>query len=283
MAPVVRHVVANGLRHRLLEWDGGGDTTALLLHGFLDVAWAFHRLGPALARAGFHAVAPDLRGHGGTERVGAGGYYHFMDYLLDVADLIDQLGRRRVALVGHSMGGGIACYYGGAFPDRPWRIVAMESIYVPETPPHTLPRRTAEWVRSVRAARSRKPRVYSSVEAAAERLRQLDPLCPPEEARELAEGSTVPVEGGRAFPHDPLHLTRGPYPFRFETAVAFWSAIRCPVLLVEAELSEPPDDLDARAAAFADARRVVIQGAGHMMMRHQPDEVARVVLEFLAG
>src|SRR5512142_1732386 len=111
MDPISRSVIANGLRHRVLEWDGGGGTTLLCLHGFLDFAWAFHRVGPMLAAAGYHVVAPDLRGHGRTERVGAGGYYHFLDYVHDVADLVDAVARDRLAIVGHSMGGGITGYY----------------------------------------------------------------------------------------------------------------------------------------------------------------------------
>ena len=42
MEPSQRDVTANGLRLRVLEWDGGGRTTLLCLHGFLDFAWAFH-------------------------------------------------------------------------------------------------------------------------------------------------------------------------------------------------------------------------------------------------
>ncbi len=74
MEPLQRDVVANGLHHRVLEWDRGGRTTVFCLHGFLDSAWAFFEVAPRLARAGFHAVAPDLRGFGDSEQVGAGGH-----------------------------------------------------------------------------------------------------------------------------------------------------------------------------------------------------------------
>ena len=55
------------------------------------------------------------------------------------------------------------------------------------------------------------------------------------------------------------------------------------MLLLDGEESERvPIDYPRRVAAFRDARLAVIPGAGHMMMRHQPEEVARAVLEFLA-
>ncbi|HEU4382866.1 MAG TPA: alpha/beta hydrolase [Anaeromyxobacteraceae bacterium] len=283
--PVHREVVANDLRHHVLEWDGGGRTTVLCLHGFLDLAWGFAPLGPSLAEAGYHVVAPDLRGHGDTDRVGAGGYYYFADYLLDVADLVDALARERLALVGHSMGGTVALMYAGVFPGRPERVAAMESIHM--RPREESPvRRALEWIEGVRKARARGPAVLPTIQACAERIRRHDPRCPPDLALFLAERGTAPAPGGRAFKHDPLHLTRGPYPFRLDLWKAYFAAVACPVLLLDAAESQvpPPPDLAERLAAFArPPRRAVVPGAGHMMIRHQPAEVARLLLEFLEG
>ncbi len=283
--PTHREVVANGLRHHLLEWDGGGRTTVLCLHGFLDLSWGFAPIAPALAAAGYHVVAPDLRGHGDTERVGAGGYHYFFDYIPDVADLVDRIAREKLVLLGHSMGGSVALLYAGTFPERPSAAVAMEGIHALERRGEDLTRRAAEWVLSVRKARQRGPRALPTIEACADRLRRFDPRCPPEVALFLAERGTVPVPGGRAFKHDPVHVTRGPYPFRLEVFEAFWAAIRCPVLLVDAAESEtrPPPDMAERVRVFRDARQVKVAGAGHMLIRHQPAETARVVLEFLGG
>ncbi len=283
--PSHREVVANDLRHHVLEWDGGGRTTVLCLHGFLDLSWGFAFVAPSLAAAGYHVVAPDLRGHGDSDRVGAGGYYHFMDYVHDVADLVDQLERDRLVLVGHSMGGAVAALYAGTFPDRPERLVAMESIHVPELRDEDLPRRAADWIQGVRRARLRGPRPLQSIEACAERIRRFDPRCPREVALFLAERGTVPVPGGRAFKHDPVHVTRGPYPYRLALSQAYWRAVACPVLLLEAAETEmpPPPDMDRRVASFRKVERRVLPGAGHMMMRHRPDLVAEALLEFLSG
>jgi pimeloyl-ACP methyl ester carboxylesterase len=281
--PTSRFVLANGLRHHLLEWDGGGRSTVLCLHGFLDLAWAFHRVAPPLAAAGHHVVAVDLRGHGHTDRVGAGAYYHFMDYVLDVADLADDVARDRLAVVGHSMGGSITAYFAGAFPERVWRAVMMEGIRIPELPPEAVPGRVKEWVHGVRRARRHTGPVYPTLADAAARIRRHDPLCPEEEAAFIAEHGTREVPGGRAFLHDPLHLTRAPYAFRSDHARAFWAGIRCPVLLLDGSESERvPIDYPLRLSAFRDARHAVVPGAGHMMMRHQPERVAAMVAAFLA-
>ena len=283
--PTHREVVANGLRHHVLEWDGGGPTTLLCLHGFLDLSWGFAPIAPALAAAGYHVVAPDLRGHGDTEWIGAGGYYHFMDYLHDVADLADALSRGRLVLVGHSMGASIAALFAGVYPDRTRAVVAMEGMRLPERLDEDLPRRAADWIREVRRARERGPRALPDLAACAARIRQFDPLCSDPMARFLAEKGTRPVEGGRAFKHDPVHVTRGPYPFRLEQWMQYWRAIACPVLLVEAERTElpPPPDFDRRMACLRDARLQVVPRAGHMMIRHEPAAVVEAILAFLAA
>lgn len=284
-APRHQEVVANGLRHHVLTWDGGGATTVLCLHGFLDLSWGFAPVAPALAAAGYHVVAPDLRGHGDTDRIGAGGYYHFMDYVHDVADLVDQLARERLAVVGHSMGGSIAALHAGTFPDRVWRLAILEGIRVAAQPEDDLPRRAAHWIQEVRRTRARGARVLPTLEACADRIRAFDPACPPEVARMLAEQGTVAVPGGRAFKHDPVHLTRGPYPFRLEQSMQYWRNVRCPVLHVEGDGTElpPPPDMAQRLACFRELRSAVVPGAGHMMIRHAPDSVARLLIEFLAG
>ena len=281
--PREREVTANGLRHHLLEWDGGGRTTLLCLHGFLDLSWGFAPIAPALAAAGYHVVAPDLRGHGDTEWVGAGGYYYFMDYLHDVADLVGALARDRFVLVGHSMGASVAALYAGVFPDRPGALVAMEGMRLPEQPDEDLPRRAADWIHGVERARRRGPRPLPDLAACAARIRQFDPLCPPEVALFLAGHGTSPVPGGRAFKHDPMHVTRGPYPFRLEQWKQYWRAVRCPALLLEGERTElpPPPDMAERVACLRDVRSRIVPGAGHMMMRHEPAAVASAVLEFL--
>src|SRR5262245_7125425 len=122
MTPTSRRVpLGTGLTHHVLEWgadDPSRDHTVILLHGFLDIAWGWVAVAEPGLAARFHVVAPDLRGHGDSDRVGAGGYYHFPDYLADLHELVAKLGRARVSLVGHSMGGGIAAYYAGSFPER---------------------------------------------------------------------------------------------------------------------------------------------------------------------
>lgn len=278
--------LATGLSLALLEWGADAperEHTVVLVHGFLDLAWGFAPMVERGLGELLHVVAPDMRGHGDSDRVGAGGYYHFMDYVADLASVVEQVGRARVSLVGHSMGGSIAAYYAGAYPERVHRLALLEGLGPPEDDtPH--PARVESWVRAWKRAREGESRAYPSLEAAAERLRAADPLLSAEAARFFAErGSMALPDGARRFKHDPLHLTRGPYPFRFDVAASFWRAIRAPVLLVEGADSpfRALENLEQRVACFDRPERVVIEGAAHMLQRHQPEAVARVLADFL--
>ena len=143
MQPNEMTIRAGGLEHHVLEWLPAGpapDTTVLCCHGYLDIGRSWRPVAERLVEAGRRVVAFDWRGHARTEWIGAGGYYYFTDYIADLADMIDALVPGRLHLVGHSMGGGVAIHYAGAFPDRVERLVVMEGLGPPWAPKR-LPRR----------------------------------------------------------------------------------------------------------------------------------------------
>lgn len=290
MQPTSRMLrLATGLSYHLLEWepaDPGCDHTIILVHGFLDLAWGWAPVVEAGLAGRFHIVAPDMRGHGDSDRVGAGGYYYFMDYLADLHDLVAQVGRARVSLVGHSMGGAITGYYTGVYPQRIHRLALLEGMGPPPAPPRSTPERVARWIESAQRARTQEPRSYRDHDEAAARLRANDPLLDEEQALVLARrGTRATADGYLCFKHDPLHVTRGPYPFELAHAKELWRNIACPVLLVETTeswLLPMFPDIQERYGCLAHARRVIIEGAGHMMQRHQPARLAAHLLDFLA-
>jgi len=99
---VTRVPLASGLGLNVLEWEApgpDGDHTVLVLHGFLDFACSFVPFIEAGLAERFHVLAPDLRGHGDSDRVGPGGFYHFSDYLADLHDLLHKKARKRLSIV----------------------------------------------------------------------------------------------------------------------------------------------------------------------------------------
>lgn len=114
---------ANGIDFVCLE--AGEGPLVLLLHGYPDNAWTWEHQMPALAAAGFRAVAPFLRGYPPTEVV-PGGYHDRATLALDIVGLIDALGAGQPChLVGQDWGAALSYGVLAAFPERVRKAVLM--------------------------------------------------------------------------------------------------------------------------------------------------------------
>lgn len=298
-ATASRRRLATGLSYHLLEWRPvSSDPTpshapplVLLLHGFLDSSWTWQVLLETGLLDAFHLLAPDLRGHGDSDRIGAGGYYHFIDYLADLHDLVRQIlaesGQTQLALVGHSMGGTIASYYAGSFPEQVCRLITLDSLSLPPSGGSldSIPERVRAWLGAWDRVQKKPQRPMPDLEDAARRLQLYDRRLSPELAAWLAErGSRETTDGQWLFKHDPLHTTPGPYPFLLEIAAGFWRRVKCPTLHVvatDSELAGSETQLSEYLGYFADARLARVAEAGHMLHRHQPAAVATLLRDFL--
>jgi pimeloyl-ACP methyl ester carboxylesterase len=269
----------------VLEWRAEEAVgTALLLHGVMDAAASWDLVAPELAGARWRVLAPDLRGFGQGPRVPTGAYYHFPDYVFDVADTIEALVPQGspLLLVGHSMGGTVATLVAGAFPERVGALALLEGLGPPDQSPQDAPLRMRTWIDGVRAVRARDERVMPSREEALRRLAVNHGRVPSDVLATRLDGLARVRPGGRfAWRADPLHTTRAPIPFYAATYRAFARRVTCPVLFVSGGPSGwHPSDEDERLACFADLRRAELADAGHMMHWTQPAELSRAIAQF---
>ncbi len=253
----------------------------------MDVSASFQFLVDAFG-SDWHIVAPDWRGFGHSEWAREG--YWFPDYYADLDALLTlyQPGAP-VNLIGHSMGGNVACTYAGVRPDRVAKLVTLEGIGMPRSDPQAAPERIVEWLDAFLDPPRFKP--YDSLDAVAERLKRNNPRLADDKAQFLArhwvkEGS----DGGAAMLSDPRHKARNPYLFRIDEALACWRRITAPTLLVTASdshivkwLKDAPEQLAERKAAFSDLREVELDDCGHMMHHDQPAGLAALIEAFVAS
>ena len=284
-----RRVRAGGLMHHVIEWPASGEqkSTVMLGHGFLDLGWSFRALAERLSAAGHRVLAWDWRGHGETEWVGAGGYYHFPDYALDLRDLVDALAPdEQVHLLGHSMGGTISTMYAGVKSERLRTLTLVEGLGPPSYPFEKAPRKMRAWFESMdrHGPKRTEPGVLPNVEAALARMRVQNPELGDELGRFLAERGTMPAPDGdgRVWRFDPLHRTTSPMPFREEVFGSFMERIRVPTLVVAGEKGFRLKDEAERYGRLKDHRFVEIPGVGHMIHWFEPDRLADAWLEFVA-
>lgn len=112
------HVAANGLRFRCLAAGPEAASLVLLLHGFPEGAESWAPQLEALAGAGLRAVAPDLRGYGGTDCPEGEDAYRMAELLDDVEGLMAALGRDRCHLAGHDWGALVGWSFASRRPQR---------------------------------------------------------------------------------------------------------------------------------------------------------------------
>jgi pimeloyl-ACP methyl ester carboxylesterase len=124
-----RFVDTNGIRMHLVE--AGAGPLVLLLHGFPESWYSWRRQLTALADAGFHAVAPDQRGYGQTDRPDAIEAYSMFHLVGDVVGLIGALGEEHAVVVGHDWGAPVAWHTALFRPDRVRGVVGLSFPYRP--------------------------------------------------------------------------------------------------------------------------------------------------------
>lgn len=294
MQPIVHRVpLATGLTYEVLEWlptDAACDRTVLLVHGYLDLAWGWQALVAAGLGGRYHLLAPSLRGHGASDWVGVGSMYYFLDYVADVASLVDTHARAHLAVIGHSMGGLVGAYFAGTFPERVDHLAMLEGMSVPEDPTGPARLRRSIAMRKSTLARRGTPaepggRRFKSLDDAVARMRHHDPTLEETQATMLAEHDCTQLPSGEiVFRHDPLLGPQTPLGFELEVAGRFWSNVRCPVLYVDGEQSTfrlSDAERDRRLALFPDTRFATLPATGHMMLRQRPIELCRILVDFL--
>jgi pimeloyl-ACP methyl ester carboxylesterase len=134
----------NGLRVHVLEagFEAPGRPLVVMLHGFPEIAYSWRKVMPALANAGYHVVAPDLRGYGRTTGWSAD-YdadlrpFRLLNAVRDTLGLVSALGyRRAAAVVGHDFGAGVAAWCALVRPDVFGALALMSAPFSgpPELP-----------------------------------------------------------------------------------------------------------------------------------------------------
>jgi pimeloyl-ACP methyl ester carboxylesterase len=125
--PRMRTVEANGIKMRIAEMGQG--PLVIFLHGFPESWYSWRHQLPAVAKAGFHAVAPDLRGYGKSDKPAGVDEYDIHHLTGDVVGLIDALGEKTAVVVGHDWGALVAWNAVLLHPDRFTGVMAMSVPY----------------------------------------------------------------------------------------------------------------------------------------------------------
>jgi pimeloyl-ACP methyl ester carboxylesterase len=121
-------LLRSGLKVRVVERGDPAGPKVLFIHGWGCSVYVFNRNLPALAEAGFRAIAVDLKGHGLSDKpVHSAGYS--IDPLVEhLRDIVDALKLDRPAMIGHSLGGSLIYHFAARYPDRVRALALLSPV-----------------------------------------------------------------------------------------------------------------------------------------------------------
>ena len=139
----IRHriVDTNGIRMHVAE--AGEGPPVVMCHGFPESWYSWRRQLVALAEAGYHAVAPDMRGYGKTDQPEPIADYTLLHLVGDLVGLLDALGESTAVIAGHDWGAPVAWHAALLRPDRFRAVIGLSVPFIPRRatrPTTTMPR-----------------------------------------------------------------------------------------------------------------------------------------------
>lgn len=306
ITPTERLVDTNGVTLRVTEAGEPGNPVVVLAHGFPELAYSWRHQIPALAAAGYHVLAPDQRGYGGSSRPEAIEDYNIAELTADIAGLLDDVGAESAVLVGHDWGSPVVTNFPLYHPSRVRAVAALSVPPIPRAPapPTQIWRHIfgdnffyilyfqepgvadAALNADVRASLQRMVALEGFTgpvdEMAAQPLPPLPDWLSAEEFEEYVRafevtGFTGPLNWYRNFDRNWEIID----PSAGNVAA---TTIDVPLLFLAGSadpvLSFTPRDRVTEVATGG-YREVLLEGAGHWLQQERPEEVNAVLLEFL--
>jgi pimeloyl-ACP methyl ester carboxylesterase len=302
---------------RVTEAGDRGAPLVVLAHGFPELAYSWrHQIG-VLAKGGYHVLAPDQRGYGGSSKPGAVEAYNIVELSADIVGLLDDVGAERAVLVGHDFGGVVAWTAPLLHPDR---FAGVVGLSVPPVPRPQVP--TTQALRRVfgdnffyilyfqelgpaDAELARDPattlrRLMAGMQATNDEAAAMRMLKPGPEGfiERIPEPPGLPDWiSQKGFDRYVDEFTKSGFtaPLNWYrcfdrnwqlTATTPAATIAAPSLFIggcaDPTLAYTPRHR-VREVVSGDYREVMVEGAGHWIQQERPDQVNEELLRFLSG
>lgn len=127
-----RYVETNGIR--MAVYEQGKGVPVVMCHGFPELAYSWRHQLPAIANAGFHAIAPDQRGYGLTDRPPAIEDYDIKHLTGDLVGMLDAMKIEKAVFVGHDWGGFVVWQMPLLHPSRVAGVIGVNTPFMPRAP-----------------------------------------------------------------------------------------------------------------------------------------------------
>jgi esterase len=267
--PVDRFLDVNGLRIHYVDW-GGNEKPLVMVHGLDRVARTFDHLAMRLSPT-YRVIALDMRGHGDSSWDPQGRYL-VEDHVGDLEGVVQQLGLRDLVLWGNSTGGRVVQVFAGKHPELVSHVISED---VGPERPRQIADNYAKRVQQEQAGWASEDELLAQLRKANPRmsLTVLEPY--------VRYGTKKRADGRIEWKRDP-QLVNG---FVATDLWRFVRTIKSPILYMLGSRSNivPPETQEELRKTLPNAQLITIKDVGHYPSDEKPDEVMRIVSQFLSG
>lgn len=312
--PPLTYVETNGIRMACYDVAGEG-VPVVFCHGFPELAYSWRHQLAAFAAAGHRALAPDQRGYGLTDRPEAIESYDMEQLCADLVGLLDAKGIDRAIFCGHDWGGLVVWQMPLRHPDRVAGVIGLNTPFIPRlsADPIALMRMARGednyivWFQKPGEADTV---LGKDVDKSFRFFMRLPTMTP-------AEFAALPAEL-RNFAFEPMLAAYDPagdehqllsdeergvfvdtftrtgftgginwyrnFTRNWERSASIVDRVDCPALMITAECDHvlPPSMADGMEKYVPDLDRYLVAGSGHWTQQEKPEEVSRVILDWIA-
>ncbi|OBU24170.1 alpha/beta hydrolase [Photobacterium aquimaris] len=246
----------------------------VLLHGWQDNAATFASLWPLLTQH-YNVIAFDWPGHGKSDHKSSDNYYHFVDYIDDLHQVITQLKHEKVHIIGHSLGAIVAGCYAAVFPEYVDKIVLIEGLSPITETPDLVVERLRIGIVSRQRYRHRQQRLKQRSMASfteALRLRASANQLPLSLLEAVVKRATVERDGRWYWRHDPSLRCDSLYRMAQQHAQALLSSINAQVLSIIGDSGYASVyKSDVSEWGIQDFTQVMVSGGHHCHLQSSSD------------
>ena len=264
------------------DWGDKDGRPIIALHGWLDNMASFYPLlkdTAWLIDNNLRLITVDWPGHGHSDHRSASQQYHLVEYVQDLYEIIAFLNLDKVSFLAHSMGGGIASLYSGAFPETVDKLILLDGLSPVTQPAEEGPAQLAKAIRSKGKQQSKK--IFKDITPII-RARKYGSDLSEDSVKLLIERNMEQSEEGYSWRSDPRVRLPSYLKLTPEQSQAFINKLSMPVLLLYGKdgFVQKYPAINKMVSMLQHIETKELKGGHHMHMEY-PKAVIEAVIDFM--
>ncbi len=270
----------NGLQIAIIEQEETSSNPPIIyIHGWLDNSASFHSLMPLIRS--YHSFAIDLPGHGLSSHIPYCSYYHFIDGVTQIIEILNKLNFDKYILIGHSLGACLASIVAGSVPDKISKLILLDAIGPLSTNADKAPLKYQQYLKRSHILANKRNTQYQSIIDACKH-REMNGYIQKGLLEEIVTRGLTHISDHYQWTHDPRLLLPSPLRMSEEQVLAFLKEITAPTLLISASNGFKVDKAlyQKRINAVQNITMKEIN-CGHHLHLEEPQQCADLINDFL--